>query len=165
MDELDFYVTAISAQRVLGLGMGSSLEEVTHSFGKDFVEDVHGPLLRRDYGLLEFTFHRYDRWKCCLIGVQVHRILWGDNEVIPDAVSAKYGSFSPHLAAATLSRALEARGVDLDGAARQTFSDSIKMSLVELGVEIIVLKGQDDERLQGDVWSIHLSEPKRPQLT
>ncbi|MGK4579144.1 hypothetical protein [Kitasatospora sp. HPMI-4] len=78
MRGLDVIAEVLSTGRFLGLGPGSTADEVTSRFG-DGVSEVHGTqpgtrLLRIDYGLVEFTFGGEPDWACRWYSVQLHRL-------------------------------------------------------------------------------------------
>ncbi|WP_283133673.1 hypothetical protein [Rhizohabitans arisaemae] len=166
MSDLDFYAQAATANVVLGVSLGSVPEEVQNRFGADFIDDRRRGVLRRDYGLLEFSFFRDIDWKCGAIGIQVHRLLWADPDAVPSALIVKYGDFANRLTISSLKDVISDAGFELDEVSGQDGDEFIQFCVVQSGVEIIVvgcpmmIGGASYNT--GDVWSIHISGTIRP---
>jgi hypothetical protein len=97
--DLDFYAEAILSGRVLGLGSGSTADEVERALGRDFVDDARKQLMRRDYGLIEFHFNRANReWVCFGVSIQVHRLADAGEEIVPPVLIGRYGAFGRSVA-------------------------------------------------------------------
>jgi hypothetical protein len=56
--DLDFFVDVVVSGAVLGVGLTDSPDEVARTLGGDFAEDRNRAVMRRDYGLVEFSWAR-----------------------------------------------------------------------------------------------------------
>jgi hypothetical protein len=64
--DLDFFVDVVVGGTVLGVGLTDSPDDVARTLGGDFVEDRTRAAMRRDYGLVEFSWARRpgsDSWQ------------------------------------------------------------------------------------------------------
>jgi hypothetical protein len=76
MNYMDFLVKTLNEGRALGVGPRSTAGAVESAWGSHFIDDVHkrGRMMRRDYGLAEFSFRKDNNWICTGLGIQVHRL-------------------------------------------------------------------------------------------
>lgn len=160
MDDVDFYALAATERSVLGVSVGSTLHEVEQVFGLHFLDDRQRNALRRDYGLLEFAFHWDSRWTCRSISIQVHRLAWEADDVIPAVLRNEFGEFSPRVEMETLNRAIAERGFRSIPVQNDGSSDFVRTIVEGSGVELIATRptlvdGFDQPR-PSDVWSILL---------
>jgi hypothetical protein len=84
---LDFFVDVVVSGAVLGVGLTDTPETVAAVLGEDFVEDGERTVLRRDYGLVEFSWSRPSAaqpWHATGFTVQAHRL--GHVDVIDELV-------------------------------------------------------------------------------
>jgi hypothetical protein len=66
LSAIRFLAEAAATGLVMGAGRGSLPEQVEAGLGQGYLDDRNrrGTLLRRDYGLVEFTFTRSSGWAC-----------------------------------------------------------------------------------------------------
>ncbi|WP_030963816.1 hypothetical protein [Streptomyces sp. NRRL S-378] len=113
---LAFYLGAVMTGTVLGLRPDDSPERVAEVLGTDYGENGGRNTLWRDYGLVEFHWHRgraADPWSGHHVSLQVHRLAHRDRALTGGALRARYGRFAPRLRSDKLHRLLERRGAPL----------------------------------------------------
>ena len=101
--------------RVLDTHPGMTPQEVEVVLGAGFVEDINKnkKMMRRDYGLIEFTFSRDNGWVCITISIQLHRLAYHGASIVPNALQAAYGPFPERVRFEDLKNALQASGGEL----------------------------------------------------
>ncbi|ASW57211.1 hypothetical protein [Plantactinospora sp. KBS50] len=160
MTGLDFFVDVVVRGMVLGVGAGDPPDEVARVLGSGYVEDLRRTTLRRDYGLVEFSWTRgRDDTAWCPGGfvVQVHRLT-----ALPVTTPFdRYGSFDQRLRFDGLARTVAALDQRLEEIAREGDSPTFRRyGLAESQTVILVVADSADGRLSaGDVWSIAVPSP------
>ncbi|MEV4808113.1 hypothetical protein AB0K18_49715 [Nonomuraea sp. NPDC049421] len=161
MNEIDFYAQVATAGTILGIGVGSTPDQVESILGADFLDDRQRGLLRRDYGLLEFAFYPGAVWECRAVSVQVHRLQWDDGDMIPVILRDRFGEFSSQIKMSALEGRIGKLGCHVIAMPSGADLDFKRLIVQESGVEIIVsnaqLHGESGFAISGDVWSILLS--------
>jgi hypothetical protein len=116
MNYINFLGDALVLGRVLGVGPGSTEDAIESAWGPASLEDVHkrGRMKRWDYGLAEFSFRKDSEWVCTGFMVQVHRLAYHGNSIIPQSVASVYGEFPESVSFDTLAGALRNSGVNLE---------------------------------------------------
>jgi hypothetical protein len=160
-----FFVDLVVSGAVLGVGLADTPEAVAAVLGEDFVEDSERTVLRRDYGLVEFSWSRPSAaqpWLAAGFTVQAHRL--GHVDVI-DELADRYGRFGRRLPFAALGEALGRLGYRLDEVtAAADRPDYRRFWLAESQAAVLVAAtGWAGRLAAGDVWSI--SAPVRPEST
>ncbi|WP_181871013.1 hypothetical protein [Sphaerisporangium album] len=160
--ESAFYATALTTGTVLGLGIGSRVEDVERILGPDFLDDPGRGTLRRDYGLVEFGFEHDHGWTCRVISIQVHRLACQGDDTVPAALREKYGSFAPFVRYESLAPALAAQGYTTHIDWEDPHAGFRVLQVDQTGTEIVVVADEEADRTgerpgYGDVWSISLS--------
>ncbi|MFJ1756591.1 hypothetical protein [Kitasatospora sp. NPDC088134] len=77
MDGAEFIASAITTGKLHGVGIGSSLAEVENVFRAGYVDDPDAEenlSLRRDYGLVEFSFNDGLAWTVVGASIEIHRL-------------------------------------------------------------------------------------------
>lgn len=111
MTDIDFYVDALLAEKVMSLGPGARADEVEDIFGTGYLDDARKQWMRRDYGLLEFQFNRaVKNWVCFGVSIQVHRISEFGSELVPPVLSDRYGAFRGPVVMRQLTNVISERG-------------------------------------------------------
>ncbi|MFE0735472.1 hypothetical protein [Streptomyces sp. NPDC058855] len=113
---LAFYLDAVTTGTVLGLRPDDHPGRVAEVLGTEFGENGGRDTLWRDYGLIEFHWHRArptDPWAGHHVSLQVHRLAHRDRTLAGGALRARYGRFAPRLRFDQLHRLLERRGAAL----------------------------------------------------
>lgn len=160
---VEFFLDVAVSGAVLGVGLAESPEQVAQAFGEDFVQDRTGASLRRDYGLVEFTWSRSPGsgvWQAAGFSVQVHRLA---QLTVTGPLVERYGRFGERLPFARLQEQLSRYGyrpreitTAADGVGFRRFW------LADSQVAVTVTASGWEGRLAaGDVWSI--AAPWRPE--
>jgi hypothetical protein len=161
---LDFLSVALVDGFALGVGLGATPTDVEAAWGKGFIDDLHkrGRIMRRDYGLAEFTFRKDGDWICSGIGVQVHRLAENGNSIVPAAVLDIYHQFPATVSFRELDLVVQGRGVHLE-VQDSPGTGFVKYAVPDKGNYLFAV--QDDETLlfpsemrSGDVWAIYIEK-------
>ena len=160
MTALDFFVDVVTSGEVLGAGAGDAPDEVARALGTGYVEDVRRTTLRRDYGLIEFSWTRPGgdtAWRPGGFVVQIHRLTSSPVTGPFD----RYGPFGQRLRFDDLVRALAARHRELEEITGDADRPSYRRFwLADTYTVILVVADGGDGRLSaGDVWSIVVPSP------
>ncbi|MFE1831478.1 hypothetical protein [Streptomyces yangpuensis] len=113
---LAFYLDALTTGTVLGLRPDDSPERVAEVLGTEYGENSRRDTMWRDYGLVEFHWHRHHPagpWSGHHVSLQVHRLAHRARALTDGALRARYGRFAPRLRFDKLHRLLERRGAPL----------------------------------------------------
>jgi hypothetical protein len=163
-----FFVDLVVRGRLLGVGVGSSPQEVAAALGPDFVDDDQDWFTRRDYGLVEFTFLRERSYSCGFLIVEVHRLCSMGTTIVPPAIIDRYGPIPVRLAAAPLLRGAASAGCEMRPTGEQDTTDEVYVA-ARTGCLIHVVAGSagpggacpDDGRWPqpGEVSVIELHDP------
>jgi hypothetical protein len=157
---LDFLAEALVLGRVLGVGPGMSPEEVESVFGAEFMQEVkrNKKTMRRDYGLLEFSFSKHEAWACAAISIEIHRLAYHGISVVPSALQVAYGAFPEKVRFDDLKDVVQASGreiisIDQPGKGFAGYSINGTRSLV-----YVVSDDSNDGRgpNRGEVWGISI---------
>jgi hypothetical protein len=162
MSYLDFLVDALAGVGMSAVGRGFTSSDIQACWGDGFFDDEHksGRMMRRDYGLVEFSFARRgraDAWVCTGGVIQVHRLA-RTADIVPQPVAERYGQFAAVVAFTVLLDAAQARGLALEprpapGANYDKFETVGKRSCVY----VMNASAPDSEGMRsGDVWSIQM---------
>lgn len=161
MTELDFLHDVAVSGQVLGVGLGTNPTQWEQALGNDYVDDVHKGRMRRDYGLVELSFLRFENsWKCIGISIQVHRLPLPNADVIPKPLSRRYGTFQDRVSFGALVQSIIRAGASSEAIEDATRSRYRRFWIPESCALIHVI---DDDVSDsgvpgpGDVWSIALS--------
>ncbi len=160
MTGLDFFVDVVIRGMVLGVGAGDPPDEVAQVLGSGYVEDLRRTTLRRDYGLVEFSWTKgRDDTAWCPGGfvVQVHRLT-----ALPVTTPFdRYGSFDQRLRFDELARMVAALHHRLEEITREADGPTYRRYwLADSQTVILVVADSADGRLSaGDVWSIAVPSP------
>lgn len=160
MAGLDFFVDVAVTGAVLGVGLTDSPDEVARTLGEDFAEDRGRAVMRRDYGLVEFSWARRpgsDSWQATGFTVQAHRLA---SITVTDALVQRYGPFRRHLPFTHLSVELDRLGYQLQEITDQADADYRRYWLAESRISLLVATtGYQGLVDSGDVWSISAPHP------
>jgi hypothetical protein len=152
---LDFFIEVMVTGAVCAVGVDSSPEAVARALGEGFVEDRDRRQLRRDYGLVEFFWHRRsgaDDWEPAGFTVQAHRLTSADQpDLVAGELVRRYGEFDRRLPFAVLDGELRRLGYELTEVSGD--GDYRRYWLAESRALLIVT--------EGDLWSI--SGPHLPE--
>ncbi|MFC8276592.1 hypothetical protein ACFUJR_29475 [Streptomyces sp. NPDC057271] len=158
MSDLDFYAHFATRGDVLGLGVGAQPAEWAERLGADYVDDVDGALMRRDYGLVELSFQEAEgSWPCFGISVQVHRLRWDAESAVPTALRSSYGAFASPVRFEDLTAAIDDLGCSVEPDDDATATDFRRYRVPESGARLIVRMDVDAQGLTGDLWSLSVS--------
>ncbi|MGC4876807.1 hypothetical protein ACLQ26_11185 [Micromonospora sp. DT43] len=161
MIDLAFYVDAARSGSILGVGPGSTADEIQNALGRDFVDDARRGRMRRDYGLVEFQFNRSGSgWLCFGMAIQVHRLPSGGTRIIPAALRDRYGQLAASVDADLFAQALAMRGGQI---VREGVEGEFTRYRVD-GTSSFVHVHEERQELigeggSGDVWSIEIRGP------
>ncbi|MFF3722588.1 hypothetical protein ACFYYM_09485 [Streptomyces erythrochromogenes] len=163
---LAFYLDAVTTGTVLGLRPGDSPERVEEVLGTEYGENGGRGTMWRDYGLVEFHWHRShaaDPWSGHHVGLQVHRLAHRDRALAGSVLRARYGRFAPRLRFDKLHRLLERRGAPLvhvpEAAPNAPYFRTYEHPASRATVTVIGTYGEysTPRNLRpGDVYAIHL---------
>ena len=163
MNYLEFFEDALKQGRVLGIAPQAVPVDVKAKFGNEFMEDMskNRKVMRWDYGLIEFTFSRFEEWICTTISIQVHRLASHGSSVVPPAVRAVYGSFPDKVHFEDLRGFLIASGCELrqepvPGSGFDGYSISGTSNILYVATSDD-FTGQAPNR--GDVWGVAIRRP------
>lgn len=104
----------ITSGQLLGAGLDSSPETWDQALGgADWpLIDVRGRRMRRDYGLIEVSFEKWDKdWSCINASVHAHRLRGERALLVPPEVDATYGPIEPVVTFAEVLEETLAKGV------------------------------------------------------
>ena len=162
MNYLDFLADVSIAGRVLQAGNGSTPEEFVQCLGADYGEALNrkAGFMRRDYGLLEVVFSKSADWVCTKIGIQVHRLKTGAEDVVPAALIHAVGPFPRSISFDALRERIYDKG-SLVALADTSDPEYLIFRVGETSHSIHVVSGDtpDPDGLfptRGEVWSIHV---------
>ncbi len=148
---------------MLGVGLTDSPDEVARTLGGDFAEDRGRAVMRRDYGLVEFSWARRpgsDSWQATGFTVRAHRLA---SITVTDALLHRYGPFRRQLRFTRLNAELDRLGYHLQEITDQADADYRRYWLAESRISLLVATtGYQGLIDAGDVWSI--SAPHPPEL-
>ncbi|MCW3845186.1 hypothetical protein ONA70_34490 [Micromonospora yasonensis] len=162
MADLDFFVDVVVTGAVLGVGLTDSPDEVARTLGGDFAEDRGHAVMRRDYGLVEFSWARRPgshSWQATGFTVQAHRLA---SITVIDALVHRYGPFGRQLRFTQLNAELDRLGYHLQEITDQADADYRRYWLAESRISLLVATRYQGLVAAGDVWSI--SAPHPPEL-
>ncbi|MEV0431446.1 hypothetical protein [Micromonospora sp. NPDC050495] len=163
MAGLDFFVDVVVSGAVLGVGLTDSPDEVARTLGGDFAGDRGRAVMRRDYGLVEFSWARHPgsgSWQAAGFTVQAHRLA---SITVNDALVQRYGPFGRQLRSTQLDAGLDRLGYHLQEITDRTDADYRRYWLAESRISLLVATtGHQGLVDAGDVWSI--SAPHPPEL-
>ncbi|MBM0224250.1 MULTISPECIES: hypothetical protein [Micromonospora] len=163
MPDLDFFVDVVVSGAVLGVGLTDSPDEVARTLGGDFAEDRNRAVMRRDYGLVEFSWARRpgaDSWQATGFTVQAHRLA---SITVTEALVHRYGPFGRQLRFTQLNAELNRLGYHLQEITDQADANYRRYWLAESRISLLVATTGYQEMIDaGDVWSI--SAPHPPEL-
>lgn len=148
MADLDFFVDVVVSGAVLGVGLTDSPDEVARTLGGDFAEDQNRVVMRRDYGLVEFSWARRpgsDSWQATGFTVQAHRLT---RITVIDALVQRYGPFGRQLRFTQLNAELDRLGYHLQEITDQADADYRRYWLAESRISLLVatIGYQDGDR-------------------
>ncbi|MEU7801451.1 hypothetical protein AB0B10_19490 [Micromonospora arborensis] len=111
---LDFFADFAVTGMVLGVGLGSRPDDWPGVLGSDFHEaswtDRH---LVRQFGFVDANFHDGSgEWVCDSVNVnqgQLHRF----DDMVPEAIGSRYGSFPPRVPFEEVANRLVSAGVEI----------------------------------------------------
>ncbi|MFE2125942.1 hypothetical protein [Streptomyces amritsarensis] len=160
------YLDAVTTGTVLGLRPDDSPERVAKVLGAEYGENGGRGTMWRDYGLVEFHWHRYraaDPWSGHHVSFQVHRLAHRDRTRAGSALRARYGRFAPRLRFDKLHRLLERRGAPLvrasEAAPNTPYFRTYEHPASRATVTVIGTYGEysTPRNLRpGDVYAIHI---------
>ncbi|MGA4944465.1 hypothetical protein [Streptomyces cinereoruber] len=163
---LAFYLDAVTTGTVLGLRPDDCPDRVAEVLGTEYGENGDRGTLWRDYGLIEFHWHRAgpdDPWAGHHVSLQVHRLARRDRTLVGGALRARYGRFAPRLRFDKLHRLLERRGATLvpvaEAASNAPYFRTYEHPLSRATVTVIATYGEHStppELRPGDVYAIQL---------
>ncbi|MEU5725925.1 hypothetical protein ABZ783_29450 [Micromonospora sp. NPDC047738] len=160
MADLDFFVDVVVSGAVLGVGLTDSPGEVARTLGGDFAEDRGRAVMRRDYGLVEFSWARHpgsDSWQATGFIVQAHRLA---SITVIEAFVDRYGPFGRQLPFMRLTAELDRLGYHLREITDQADADYRRYWLAESRISLLVaITGYLGLFDAGDVWSISAPHP------
>ncbi|GAB3925320.1 hypothetical protein GCM10029976_018390 [Kribbella albertanoniae] len=156
MSIVSFLADAAVTGKVADLGLGSRPEKVRGVLGPEGCADRKKKSLRLDYGLVEFAF--YDGL-CEGIFIQVHRLLNGPDEVVPDAFRLSFPGISRTVSFDAVRSDIEGRGgYYLEGLRAQTGYRHYRIAGSAVVLIVNDEPARDAEQLAaGDLWSIQIS--------
>jgi hypothetical protein len=108
-----FYVDVVASGRILGVGPGSVPRDVESALGSDYLDDEQDWYVRRDYGLIEFTFLRDRSLECGFVIVELHRLLASGLGMVPQPIVERYGELPLRVPADALLADLAAVGCQI----------------------------------------------------
>jgi hypothetical protein len=162
MSYLDFLVDALAGVGMSAVGRGFTSSEIQACWGDEFFDDEHksGRMMRRDYGLVEFSFARpgkADAWVCTGGVIQVHRLA-RKADIVPQPVAERYGQFAAVVPFTVLLDTAQARGLALEPRPAQgTNYDKFETAGKRSCVYVVNASAPDCEGMRsGDVWSIQM---------
>ena len=162
--DLDFFVDVLVSGAVLGVGLTDSPDNVARVLGGDFAEDRNRAVMRRDYGLVEFSWARWpgsDSWHATGFTVQAHRLA---SITVAEAFVHRYGPFGRHLRFTRVNAELDRLGYHLQEITDQADAGYRRYWLAESCISLLVATSGYQEFIDaGDVWSI--SDRIRPSLS
>ncbi|MBB5867527.1 hypothetical protein F4553_000906 [Allocatelliglobosispora scoriae] len=159
VSDYSFFADVAATGLILGIGRGSTMQEVEDSLGGDYLDDHGDGFIRRDYGLLEITFLDRNGWSCGFIIVEVHRLA-GDRSLVPPAIEARYGPLPARLTAGPYFTALTKRGFGPERVADDSASDYLRYVIPATECVIDVVDDPQDVVGWpgfGEVWSLSLN--------
>jgi hypothetical protein len=135
-------------------------DEIADVFGSGFLDDVNKNkrMMRRDYGLVEFTFSRGARWACTGISIQLYRLARHGDSVVPRALLSAYGPFPVAVKFMNLEDAIRATGavleaVELPGRGFEAYL----IAGTSNRIYVVSEDGRDQlEPNRGDVWGMSI---------
>ncbi|WP_433452948.1 hypothetical protein ACQPXS_32740 [Streptomyces sp. CA-142005] len=159
MSELEFYAKAALRGEVLGVELGAGPEAWEERVGSDFLDDVKKSLMRRDYGLVEVTFAKTEgSWVSVAVSLQIHRLSYGLNEMVPPPIEFAHGAFSTHVRIHEFRRELEMQGGTLCEIADASRPNFVHYQEPNIGSSVYVVDQLAHTSLKaGDIWSIAFS--------
>ncbi|MDT0347604.1 hypothetical protein [Streptomyces litchfieldiae] len=162
MTDLHFYASAVIEGTIYGLGVDSTPDQWTAELSDQCLDDARKRRMRRDYGLIEVSFHRPKgerEWRCYAISVQIHRLAWGIDNNIPERLNQEHGPFNEHMPFDAIYAEIQARGAQLEkneGEPSPGF-ESYRLPSARSAVYVMRTQGsEDDPHQEGDVWSLGL---------
>jgi hypothetical protein len=144
----------ITSGRLLGADLDSSPDAWDRALGgPDWpLIDVQGRRMRRDYGLVEVSFEKWDAdWTCTDASVHTHRLRGDQSLLVPPKIDATYGPIEPVVAFAEV---LE--GTLAKGALAELIADrdtELHSRYWFPGSEVIVSVQGPGLDLPGSIWS------------
>jgi hypothetical protein len=158
--DLDFFVDVTVSGAVLGVGQTESPDDVARTLGDAFVEDRTRAAMRRDYGLVEFSWARQpgsDSWQATGFTVQAHRL---SSITVVETLMQRYGPFDRHLQFTQLNTELDRLGYHLQEITDHTDAGYRRYWLAESRIFLLVATAAHREMIDaGDVWSISAPHP------
>lgn len=107
----------ITSGQLLGAGLDSSPDAWDRALGDtDWpLIDVRRSRIRRDYGLVEVSFEKWDTdWSCINVSVHMHRLRGERAQLVPPEVDAAYGPIEPVVTFAEVLEGTLAKGALVD---------------------------------------------------
>ncbi|WP_406043242.1 hypothetical protein OG799_04115 [Micromonospora sp. NBC_00898] len=160
MADLDFIVDVVVSGAVLGVGLTDSPDEVARTLGGDFAEDRNRAVMRRDYGLVEFSWARRpgsDSWQATGFTVQAYRLA---SITVTEALVHRYGPFGRQLRFMQLNAELDRLGYHLQEIIDQADANHQRYWLAESRISLLVATTGHQQMVDaGEVWSISAPHP------
>lgn len=157
---IDFFVDVVVSGAVLGVGLTDSPDDVARTLGDAFVEDRTRTAMRRDYGLVEFSWARWpgsNSWRATGFTVQTHRLA---SITVAETLVHRYGPFGRHLRFTQLNAELDRLGYHLQEITDQADADYRRYWLAESRISLLVATTAYQAMINaGDVWSISAPHP------
>ncbi len=152
---LTFFRDIATTGAVEGLGLDAEPDQWSRSLGTAYVEDIRRGRMRRDYGLVELSFFRTAQaWKCLEISVQVHRLAYPHEDVVPITLSRV--PFPDRVLFADLNRVIQDSGAEVEEIVDVAKSWYRRYYIPESSALVHVVS--DDSLSAETVWSISLAK-------
>ncbi|MEV8014851.1 hypothetical protein AB0O76_00505 [Streptomyces sp. NPDC086554] len=164
MTDIDFYVSAVTRNRVLDTPLGTPPEAWEAALGGDFLDDVHKKDMRRDYALVELAFIRSGgHWQSVTASIQVHRLARGIQGIVPAPLEQAYGPFAPRTRFDAFHDALREQGGNLEEVKDPSLGGFRYFRETTTRADIYVVDEPPSEEFEaGTLWSVILSQTDSP---